>query len=94
MKLSAHFGTRRILAGWGAFVVGLLLLLWMHTLRDSAAHSAILPFLLLLWIILAMAVWDGCKGITPWLRFVFLLLHAVSGRSKPASDGRIKTSHS
>ena len=78
MKLFTHFGMRRVVTGWAAFIIGLLLLLWLHTFRDSIAHSAILPLLLLLWIVLAVAIWDGCKAITLRLRFVLLLLQAVA----------------
>lgn len=75
MKMLTHSGMRRIVTGWSAFMIGLMLLLWLHT--DSAAHSAILPLLLLLWIVLAVAIWDGCKAVTPRLRFGLLLLQAV-----------------
>jgi len=77
MKMLTHFGMRRILTGWAAFIIGLLLLLWLHTFLDSTAHSAILPLLLLLWIVFAVAIWDGCKAVTLRLRFVLLLLQAV-----------------
>ena len=77
MKMLTHFAMRRIVTGWAAFIIGLLLLLWLHTFRDSTAHSAILPLLLLLWIVLAVAIWDGCKAVTLRLRFVLLLLQAV-----------------
>ena len=78
MKTLRYPGLRRIVTGWTVFLVGLTLLLWLHTFRDSIAHSAILPLLLLLWIVLATAIWDGCKGITPRRRFVLLLLQAVA----------------
>ena len=81
MKVLTHAGRQRILTGWLVFVVGLMLLLWLHTFRDSAAHSAILPLLLLLWIVLAVAVWDGCKVVAPRLRFALLLLQAVAALS-------------
>ena len=84
MKLLTHFDMRRILTGWAAFILGLMLLLWLHHFRDSAAHSAILPVLLLLWIVLAVAVWDGCRAVTLWLRFVLLLLQAVVALSASA----------
>lgn len=77
MKILTHFGMRRIVTGWAAFIVGLMLLLWLHTFRDSTPHSAIFPLFLLLWIVLAVAIWDGCKTITLRLRFVLLLLQAV-----------------
>jgi len=77
MKMLTHFDMRRIVTGWATFIIGLLLLLWLHTFRDSTAHSAILPLLLLLWIVLAVAVWDGCRAVTLRLRFVLLLLQTV-----------------
>ena len=77
MKMLTHFAMRRIVTGWAAFLIGLMVLLWLHTFRDSAAHSAILPLLLLLWTVLAVAIWDGCKAVTLRLRFVLLLLQAV-----------------
>ena len=84
MKMLTQFDMRRIVTGWAAFILGLLLLLWLHTFRDSAAHSAILPLLLLLWIVLAVAIWDGCKTVTLRLRFVLLLLQAVVALSASA----------
>jgi hypothetical protein len=78
MKMLTHLGMRKIVTGWAVFISGLVLLLGLHTFRDSAAHSAILPLLLLLWIVLAVAVWDGCKIVAPRLRFALLLLHAVA----------------
>lgn len=84
MKMLTHFDLQRIVTGWAVFIIGLMLLLWLHTFRDSVAHSAILPLLLLLWIVLAVAVWDGSKAVTMWLRFVFLLLQAVAALSASA----------
>jgi hypothetical protein len=81
MKMLTHVGMRKIITGWAVFITGLLLLLWLHTFRDSAAHSAILPLLLLLWIVLAVAVWDGCKVVAPPLRLALLLLQAVGALS-------------
>ena len=77
MKMLTHLGMRRFVAGWIAFGIGLMLLSWLHTFRDSTAHSAILPLLLLLWIVLAVAIWDGCKTVSLRLRMVLLLLQAV-----------------
>jgi hypothetical protein len=73
-----------MVTAWAVFISGLLLLSWLHTFRESAAHSAILPLLLLLWVVLAVAVWDGCKEVTPWLRFALLLLQAVAALSASA----------
>jgi len=84
MKMLTHFDMQRIVTGWTVFIIGLMLLLWLHTFRDSVAHSAILPLLLMLWIVLAIAVWDGCKSVTRWLRFLFLLLQAVAALSASA----------
>jgi hypothetical protein len=84
MKVLRHVNLLRVVTGWAAFITVLLLLLWLHTFRDSAAHSAILPLLLLFWIVLAVAVWDGCKVITLWLRFALLLLQAVAALSASA----------
>ena len=61
MKMLIHSGLSRILTGWMVFVIGLMLLWWLHTFRDRLAHLAILPSLFLLWIILALSIWDGCK---------------------------------
>jgi len=84
MKILTHLDMGRIVTGWAAFILGLMLLVWLHTFRDSAAHSAILPLLLLLWIVLAVAVWDGCRAVTLWLRCVLLLLQAVVALSASA----------
>jgi hypothetical protein len=77
-KILTRLGMQKIVTGWVVFISGLMLLLWLHTFQDSAAHSAILPLLLLLWIVLAVAVWDECKIVAPRLRFALLLLQAVA----------------
>jgi hypothetical protein len=74
MKMLIHFSVRRTITGWTLFIAGLMLLSWLHTFRDSVAHSAILPLLLLLWIVLAIAVWDGCKDATLGIRLTLLLV--------------------
>jgi hypothetical protein len=81
MKIFTHVGMRKIVTGWAVFISGSLLLVWLHTFRDSAAHSAILPVLLLLWIVLAVAVWDGCKVIAPPVRIVLLLFQLAAALS-------------
>ena len=80
-KMLTYVGIRKIVTGWVVFISGLMLLSWLHTFRDSAAHSAILPLLLLFWIVLGVAVWDGCKLVAPRLRFALLLLQAVAALS-------------
>jgi hypothetical protein len=77
MRMFTQLDMRRIVAGWAAFILGLVLLMWLHTVRHSAAHSAIVPLLLLLWIVLAVTIWDGCKAVTLRSRFVLLLLQGV-----------------
>ena len=74
MKALTHFGIRRIALGWMIYLIGLAPLLWLHTFIDRAAHRAIAPLLLLLWIALLLCVWDGCKVFSLRLR---LLLFSV-----------------
>jgi hypothetical protein len=77
MNTLTRFGIRRILTGWVIFGSGLVFILWLHTFRDAAPHNMIFPLLLLLWVVLAVAIWDGCKAVTPQLRFVLLLLQVA-----------------
>ena len=70
-------GTGRILTGWAIFTSGLIFILWLHSLRDSAPHRMILPLLLLLWVALGVCVWDGCKSFTLWTRIVLIFAQAV-----------------
>ena len=60
------------------FILGLLLLLWLHTFRDHLAHSAILPVFLLIWIILVACSWDGSKVIAPRWRYVLFSLQVLA----------------
>jgi hypothetical protein len=78
MKPLAHFGIQRLLLGWAIFLGGLLPLLWLHTFTDRAAHRAIGPLLLLLWIALLVCVWDGCKMFTPGLRLIFVVVQVAA----------------
>ena len=71
MKTLTNFGIRRIALGWMIFLMGLAPLLWLHTFTDVAAHRAIGPLLLVLWIALLLCVWDGCKVFS--LRLCLLL---------------------
>ena len=84
MKMLAHFGMRRIATGWVVFIAGLLLLLWLHTFRDTVAHAAIFPLLFFLWIVLAGTVWDGCKAVTPRVRLALLSLQAIAALAASA----------
>ena len=84
MSGNTGFGIWRIVTGWAVFLSGLLLLLWLHTFRDRAPHSAILPLLFLFWVVLASFVWDGCKAITLRLRLVLLSLQALAACSASA----------
>jgi hypothetical protein len=36
MKIITHVGMRKIVTGWSVFISGSLLLVWLHTFRDSA----------------------------------------------------------
>jgi hypothetical protein len=58
-----------------------MFLLWLHTFRDRAAHLAILPGFLLLWIVVSLCVWEGCKAATLVARFVWLSLQAIAALS-------------
>ena len=78
MKPLTHFGIQRLLLGWVIFLSGLLPLLWLHTFTDRAAHRAIGPLLLLLWIALLVCVWDGCKMFSPRLRLIFVLVQVAA----------------
>lgn len=71
-------GLRRLVAGWAIFTGGLAVLLWLHTFRDRLAHSALLPGFLLLWLILAVSVWDGRQAVSPRFRWMALLLQALA----------------
>jgi hypothetical protein len=77
MKMFSHCGLNRIVTGWVVFVVGLALLLWLHTFRDHAAHSLIVPLFLLLWVILVVLVWDGRNVVAPRFRFFLFSFHAL-----------------
>ena len=63
-------GIGRMVAAWAGFLIGLALLLWLHTFRDNIVHQAIGPLFLLLWVLLLAYVWEGCKAATPRLRHV------------------------
>lgn len=63
--------------GWAIFGSGLALILWMHTFSDRAPHRMILPLLLLLWTVLGVCVWDGCKSFGFWKRIVFISVQAA-----------------
>lgn len=78
LKTSTHLGIQRLLLGWVIFLGGLIPLLWLHTFSDRAAHRAIGPLFLLLWIALLVCVWDGCKLFTPRLRFIFFLVQVTA----------------
>jgi len=69
----------RLVAAWAGFLIGLLLLRWLHTFRDNIAHQAISPLFLVLWVLLLAFAWDGCKAITSRLRhFLFAIQVAAS----------------
>jgi len=78
MKPPTHFGIQRLLLGWVIFLGGLLPLQWLHTFTDRAAHRAIGPMFLLLWIALLVCVRDGCKMFTPRLRIIFVLVQVAA----------------
>jgi hypothetical protein len=71
-------GLRRTAAGWAVFLVGLLLLLWLHTFRDRLAHSAILPLFLSMWVGLLACAWDGSKVVAPRWRYVLFSLQLIA----------------
>jgi hypothetical protein len=60
------------------FIGGLALLLRLHTYRDHVAHLVILPLFLLLWIVLAVCVWDGRRNMAPRLRFILFAAQAFA----------------
>jgi hypothetical protein len=71
-------GVRRNAIGWAVFLVGLPLLLWLHTWRDHLAHSAILPVFLLMWIVLLVCALDGSRVIAPRWRCVLFLFQVMA----------------
>lgn len=77
MNTLTRFSIQRIVTGWVIFGSGLILVLWLHTFRDSAPHTMILPLLLLLWVALIVCVWDGCRTFALWKRIVFILAQAA-----------------
>ncbi len=78
LKVPAQFGVRRMVIGWSVFVGGLALILWLHTFRDHAAHSATMPLFLLFWVILAVCVWDGRTAVASRFRFLFFSIQAIT----------------
>jgi hypothetical protein len=79
MKTLTHFGIRRMALGWMIYLIGMAPLLWLHTFINRAVHRAIPPLLLLLWIVLLLCVWDGCKVFSLRLRvFLFSVQLAAS----------------
>ena len=72
MSKLTRAGIRRIVSGWAALLIGLAPLLWLHTFRDNGAHQVIGPLFLLLWIILLVFVWEGCKSFRLQLRYILL----------------------
>ena len=66
MKVTANAsGIIRIIAGWLLFLFGWGVLFWLHTFRDSLAHTAILPLFFLLWTGFLALVWGGCRTVAP-----------------------------
>ena len=68
----------RILAGWAVFLIGLVLLQWLHTFRDNVAHQAIGPLFLLLWVLLLLCVWGGCKTVALRLRYALFTIQVAA----------------
>lgn len=60
------------------FLGGIMFLLWLHTFRDNAAHSMILPGFFLLWATLAVCAWDGRIATPASFRFLSLSLQALT----------------
>jgi hypothetical protein len=80
MNQATLAGLRLTLSGRSLFLLGLVSLLWLHTLRDSTAHAAILPLCSLLWIVRLSCVWGASNAAgKPVFRFLsFFAQVAVS----------------
>jgi hypothetical protein len=77
MERVTNRGLQRMAIGWIVFVGGLALLLWLHTFRDHAAHSAIVPVFLFLWVVLGVCVWDGRNAVAPRFRVLLFSLQGL-----------------